>query len=609
MTSQPHKQGRANTDAVLAFAAMGLMLVVVLVAALAVLAVRISGAADGMTAADWLHHPVWSTRTTVAFCGMAVLPLLLIAGAVSLVVRGRRNRKPGDDMARYMSSPRDIEQMSEKTVLADTIRLGAAHAGIGLMLGWAVLTRTALWGTYEFSQLWIMGPRAGKTRHVAVRQIVQHKGPVLATSNKPDVHAYCRGMREELGTVWVQDPQDIIGESATWYWNPLSYVTNVQRARKLASVFAAARTTGAMKGLDPYFEPQGQRLGAQLLMAAAAAKKSIIDITDWLGGDEPPPGVDDPVNILRAHGYRAAAQNIVGIRGLADDTRSSLYGVAASLFSFLDDPRYERWISKMGDDDTRPEFLPSEFVRSTDALFLASQEGEGSARAITGALVEAVYQAGVEYAQSSGGRCPTPLLFLLDEAANICKLPDLPDWLSHAGGQGIIIVTILQSAQQGSEGWGEGGFKKMVGATNLMVVGRGQNDAAHLRDVATLIGDFEKSHRSQSVGTKGHRSTSTDTRDHRIWTEADLRALSAGRAILMAAGVRPILMETRDFTTEPWADKIQASVDYYGSGQYRKDARALQVALSTEQAPDVVDTAGDVEHTIEIERQVEEEGW
>lgn len=609
MTSQPHKQGRANTDAVLAFAAMGLILVVVLVAALAVLAVRISGAADGMSAADWLHHPVWSTRTTIAFCGMAVLPLLLIAGAVSLVVRGRRNRKPGDDMARYMSSRKDIEQMSEKTVLADTIRLRAAHAGIGLMLGWAVLTRTALWGTFEFSQLWIMGTRAGKTRHVAVRQIVQHKGPVLATSNKPDVHAYCRGMREEQGTVWVQDPQDIIGEEATWYWNPLTYVTNAERARKLASVFAAARTAGTLAATDPYFEPQGQRIAAQLLLAAAVAKKPIIDLTDWLVGDEPRPGVDDPVKILRKHGYEAAARNLSSIRSLAEETRSSLYGVAASLFGFLDDPRYVSWISKMGEDDTRPEFLPSDFVRSTDALFLASQEGEGSARAITGALVEAVYQAGVEYARASGGRCPTPILFLLDEAANICKLPDLPDWLSHAGGQGIIIVTILQSAQQGREGWGDSGFQKMVGATNLMVVGRGQNDAAHLRDLVALIGDYEDTHRSQSVGTKGHRSTSTDVRDRRIFTEADLRAMPAGRAILMAAGVRPILMETRDFTTETWADKIQASIDYYGSGQHRKDARALQVALSTQQRPDVVDTTGDVEHTIEIEQQTEAEAW
>ena len=46
-------------------------------------------------------------------------------------------------------------------------------------------------------------------------------------------------------------------------------------------------------------------------------------------------------------------------------------------------------------------------------------------------------------AERRGGRLDPPMVAVLDEAANICKIADLPQLYSHLGSRGIIPVTIL----------------------------------------------------------------------------------------------------------------------------------------------------------------------
>ena len=46
-----------------------------------------------------------------------------------------------------------------------------------------------------------------------------------------------RDVREKAGQVWVFDPQGIALEEPTWWWNPLSYVTDeVKAARNIRIV-------------------------------------------------------------------------------------------------------------------------------------------------------------------------------------------------------------------------------------------------------------------------------------------------------------------------------------------------------------------------------------
>jgi hypothetical protein len=54
---------------------------------------------------------------------------------------------------------------------------------------------------------------------------------------------------------------------------------------------------------------------------------------------------------------------------------------------------------------------------------------------------------------SHGRRLDPPLLSVLDEAANICRLRQLPALYSSYGSMGLPTVTILQSHAQGVDVW------------------------------------------------------------------------------------------------------------------------------------------------------------
>lgn len=563
---RPNKRTSPADDTALVLGVIATVAAVAAVVGLAWLAARVAGLDAAATPSRWLIRPDgprWSAGASVALACEAVLLAAVIAPLALVIFRSRRHRKWTDPLARSMSSSRDLAELTEAAVRADTQRLGATAAGVGVRLGRAVAGQVPLYATYEWSQLWIMGPRSGKTRTVAVPQVVEHGGCVVTTSNKGDVHHLTRGPRSEQGRCWVNDPQEIVAEPASWWWNPLSFVTTVERAEKLVAIWAASRTAEDTAGVDPYFEPEGRSLAATLLIAAARSGEPITRLPDWLTGEEPRGGVPDPRDVLRDHGFAMMARDLDKLLRLDKGQRDGVYGTAMSFFRFLRDPRYVAWIAPHGAVDPRPQFDPAAFVRSTDTLYLLSKEGPGSARSVTGALVAAVYAAAEDLAHRSGGRCRLPVLFVLDEAANVCRWPELPSLYSHAGGEGIILSTILQSTSQGEEAWGRTGFSKMWSATNILAVGRGLNDADNLTDLTRLIGDRQVRDRSLSTGSKGHRSVGTQNRDERIFTEADLRAFPRGRSVLFTSGARPILLENVDFSAYPWAWKAQASLTHY----------------------------------------------
>ena len=115
-----------------------------------------------------------------------------------------------------------------------------------------------------------------------------------------------------------------------------------------------------------------------------------------------------------------------------------------------------------------------------------SKEGKGTAGPLVTALTAATVEAAEELATAQpGGRLATPLLGVLDEAANVCRWHDLPDLYSHYGSRGIVLMTILQSWSQGVQVWGRDGMRKLWSASNIAVYGgRGEGTGVSERTVS-----------------------------------------------------------------------------------------------------------------------------
>ena len=488
----------------------------------------------------------WPTASTWVLVATLTLGLVMLGLAGLGVHRWRRGRTRVDRAAMFMGRGRDVQALSRKHATTTATRLGVT-ASPGVPIGLAVGSGAQLYGSWEDMHIDIWGPRTGKTTSRAVPAILDAPGAVLVTSNKRDVVDATRGVRAEVGPVWVFDPQDLALEQPTWWWNPLSYVTDEVRAARLAEHFAAgSRDPGART--DAYFDPAGQDLLAGLLLAAALDARPITDVYTWLTR----PNDDTAVDVLREHGYRLTADQVAGVVSAPEKQRGGIYGTAQQMASCLTNRAVARWITPQP-GPTRPHFDPATFVTTAGTLYSLSKEGRGTAGPLVTALTVAVVEAAEELAvQSPGGRLATPLLGVLDEAANVCRWRDLPNLYSHYGSRGIVLMTILQSWSQGTEVWGEAGMRKLWSASNIKVYGGGVSEATFLEDLSRMIGDYDRASSSVSSG-RGHRTVSRQLHRERILDVADL-------AVVLASGSRPTLIRTQPWMNGPHADAIRASI-------------------------------------------------
>lgn len=528
---------------------------------------------------------MWSGAATGVLI-LEVLVLLGIAGGVWFLVRNQRSSVGRVDKQAFLMSKRsEIYKLTREGAQDIANRLGAGHAGPGILIGRTVRDNLEVFGSWEDMHVDIWGPRTGKTTSRAVPAILDAPGSVVATSNKRDIVDATRGPRSERGPVWVFDPQEVCEEPPNWWWNPLSYITDETKAREMAEHFVASQRKETAQ-TDAFFDAAGTDLLAGLLLAAAVAKRPITQVYSWLADQRN----DEPERILRnTPGLQLSADALSGVINAPDKQRAGVYGTAQQSAMFLVNRKVTRWVIPQGPNDTRPQFNPHEFVRQGGTLYSLSKEGAGTAGPLVTALTVAVVEAAEQYARGMPmGRMPSPLVGVLDEAANVCRWKNLPDLYSHFGSRGIVLMTILQSWAQGQECWGDHGMEKLWSAANIRVYGGGASDSNFLERLSKLIGDYDIVSSSVSYN-EGKRGTSRQTQRHNILEVSDLAAMPPGRAVVFPSGIPATMVKTVPWFTRPDAGAVKASLAKYDPGASGAPAPQAGgnpwVSAGTHQAP------------------------
>ncbi len=223
----------------------------------------------------------------------------------------------------------------------------------------------------------------------------------------------------------------------------------------------------------------------------------------------------------------------------------------------------------------------SEGFGAVEAANALADAGAGPQRRFLIVLDELwrVLRAGVITAEAAGGRLDPPMLVLLDEAANICRIADLPQLYSHLGSRGIIPLTILQSYAQGAGVWGENGMKALFSAATVKVIGAGIDDAGFAEDLSRLVGDHDVAVAGSSV-TAGRQTRSTSLRQQRVLPASTIRALPKGRALVWATGAKVAMVTTLPWYAGPRAGDIDAARRAAEAGVTR--AAALHATNTTD---------------------------
>ncbi|MEZ2390239.1 type IV secretory system conjugative DNA transfer family protein [bacterium RCC_150] len=499
----------------------------------------------------------WSAASTG--CAVAVLVLMTLIGTLVVVsrVRAAKGRSRVDYKAQQMGRGKDTAMLTEHGARRAAKRFGLTWPGI--FLGISIAGRARLVADVESVALSIFGPRQGKSTSQVIPAVLDAPGAVVSTSNKPDVIDATRLPRSLTGTVWAFNPQKISPDRASWWWNPLSYVVDDEHAQKLADIFKVAGRGPNVKGEDPYFDNEGRDMLAALLLAAALGEKPIVTVYEWITGGNI--GMKEPQAILarvQAGKYAAYGLALEAQLQLDPGQRDGIVGTAKAMCAVLKFTGVRDWVNPTGPADTRPQFSPAEFVRgATDTLYLLSKEGGGSAAALTTALTVAVADAAEAYAMTRPfRRLPVPLVFALDEIANVCVWKDLPDKYSHFGSKGLLPIAWLQSYSQGEELWGEKGMRKIYSSATVKVIGSGLDEEGFLRQVSSTLGEYRYDTVNVSTGDRKSVSLSPDGGKEHIWTVGDLAAMPIGRAIVKRAGAPGVLIKTVRWMDTGHADAV-----------------------------------------------------
>jgi type IV secretory pathway TraG/TraD family ATPase VirD4 len=429
---------------------------------------------------------------------------------------------------------RDIGPGDAGMVLGDLIRPGRPPG-------------PCLYSSWQDTELDFMGPRAGKTTARAIPLTLDAPGPVLATSNKADLWAATAAIRAEAGPVWPFDPCGILYQPPSFWVHLLAEVTNVETAHRLASHFVL---TVEDPGKRELWGPAAQTLLTCLFLAASTSGRTLDDVALWL--DQP--SMPAPASLLTAAGYTALASSLVGTQNGAPETRDGIYETARTAAKALRDRDVMRWVTPQ---PGLPAFSPSDFPCGRGTLYLLS-ETRSYAAPLIAAVTDLVIRAGIRHAQRAGGRLDPPMALILDEAANICRIADLPDLYSFLGSHGICPVTILQSYEQGITVWGEHGMATMWGAATKKIIGAGVDSPRLARDLATLVGQHDVPVRTVSYGD-GRASESVSLRRQDILEPAAIRALPPGTGLLLATGIKPALIHLTPWYAGPRAAEITAA--------------------------------------------------
>lgn len=514
--------------------------------------------------ADSLLHPerLWpGADETVLLVGTRIVPAaLLLALTLSGYLWWSRRQGAGGKKKRIagMAKQKDIEPLLAKAITAkarslrpslkDARTIDAKDTGV--LLGNLQGSRHEVRMGYEDVAVAIMAPRSGKTTCLAIPAILTAPGPVLLTSNKAAGDAYTATLdaRGEDGRTWSMDPQQIAHAAREMWWNPLADAKSLDGAGRLAGHFLAASVDASQQG--DFWSKAGSNILSQLFLAAAIDERPITDVMQWLAfpADRRPSTSSATTDTQPSPPSSKEPSKAPGNpRRHLRNRKAVRVGPPELGYRRVGHPQKDI-----------PEFKPATFVTSKDTLYLLSKDGGGGASALIAACADSVMRAATAQAERAGGRLDPPMLAILDEAANVCKISDLPDLYSHLGSRGIIPITILQSYRQGQRVWGDAGMDAMWSASTVKVIGSGIDDPDFADKLSRLIGDHDVETQSTSVSDSG-KSTSISMRQERILPADAIRALPKGTALCFATGMRAAMLDLRPWYLEPGAADLSAA--------------------------------------------------
>jgi len=471
-------------------------------------------AAQMPTATGWWAAALWPPVLAAAAITAAFRRLEPLAATNRL---GRRPYDPRGRNPRSWARPRDLTPLLVARPQPGRFTLGRVDR--------------RLLASHPEAHVAVIAPtRSGKTTRCVIPWLLEHKGPAIVTSTKTDILNATRQHRAHLGTVYVWDP---FGNTSAG-WTPLDDCRTWTGALQGAQWLSDAVTDGDSE-VARYWRGEAAKLLAPLLHAAALDQQRIDTAITWLDSQD----TTTPQRILQAHHADHATRQLAAITALDDRNRGTTYMSAGSLLAAY---RYPEVAASAHPELTAEALLDGQ---PNTLYIVASERHQRLLTPLVVSLLSSVLHHAAARANARGPLNPT-LRVLIDEAANIAPLRDLPGHLSQAAGYGIRIATIWQSIAQIRERYGNAADSILANSTTKLFMGP-ITDEATRRYITTLLGDETSDTASLRSSTPRSSKPGVKPFARNKATAAALQQLQPDRALAIDGPQLPTLVTLRPY--------------------------------------------------------------
>ncbi|MCI8964862.1 MAG: type IV secretory system conjugative DNA transfer family protein [Clostridia bacterium] len=385
---------------------------------------------------------------------------------------------------------------------------------------------------------WLLdGSGAGKSASYVIPNACQLLGSYVFTDPKGELYDKTAGYLKENGykikVLNLVRPQNSDG------YNPLLHIKNEIDVDVVANTIVKGQSTNSAS--DPFWEDMAEMLLKALIYYLKAVRppeeQSLASCSELVRAANSNGGDNLLTNLINQLPYdHPARMNYKSIEVAPEKTYGSILSSLQSKLGKFDSKEIEALTStntidfkKIGEEKTAVYVISSDTHAAYDFLLTI----------FFSQMIQQLY----DFADEKGGALPVPTYFILDEFANIGKIPDFDKKISTSRSRKISFSVILQNLDQLEAVYKESNETIMGNCDTHLFLG--SNSQKTVEYFSKALGEKTIFRESESVNKdkddwKQGKSVSEQNMARALLTPDELRRLDVDDCIIYEKGLKPI---------------------------------------------------------------------
>ncbi len=419
----------------------------------------------------------------------------------------------------------------------------------------------------------MVGSGSGKSASYSIPNAYQMLGSYVFTDPKGELYDKTAGYLKQHG--YDIKVLNLVRPSNSDGYNPLMHISSELDVDVIANTVVKGQKTES--GQDPYWDDMAEMLLKALIYYLIATRppqeQNLASCAELVRAANKNGGSNLLTELMNQLPYdHPARMNYKSIEIAPEKTYGSILSSLQSKLGKFDSSE----IAELTSTNTI-DF--EEIGSKKTAVYVISSDTHTACDFLLTIFFSQMIQQLYDFADRNGGKLPTPTYFILDEFANIGKVPDFDKKISTSRSRKISFSVILQNLDQ-LEAVYEKSYETIIGNCDTHVF-LGSNSQKTVEYFSKALGEKTIERESVSVSKDKHNwrqgvNVSDQVMARALMTPDELRRMDNDLCIIYEKGIKPIKAEKFYYFQTGMARKLDSytishnDVEGIERGEWRK---------------------------------------